>query len=90
MKQISELTQHKLFQPEKDTQGITNERQLILKDFLDILNPARKSTGYKPLTGAGIGVKLAHMSNQDLKWFYKKCCNAKSFGGCFWGSLKNK
>lgn len=86
MKQISEIIPSKI---EQGTEKITNSRQLIIKDFIDIINLERKGTKYKPLTARAIAIKLSHLSEQDLHFFYKKCSNAKSFSKCFWGCLKN-
>ena len=65
---------------------ITNERQLVIKDFLDKLNLDRGT--YKPLTARAVAIKLSHLSLDELKGFYGQCKNAKHFGKYFWWSLR--
>ena len=85
MKQISEIKPSFL---KKET-TITNERQLLIKDFLDKINAERKGTKYKQLTARAVAIKLSHLSSFDLKYFYKKCDSYKeSFSKCFFGCLK--
>jgi len=74
--------------PEKKT--ITNERQLVLKEFLDILNPQRIKDGFPPLTPQRLGVMFAGISTHDLKVFMSDCRYAKNFSKYFWYKLKNK
>lgn len=71
-----------------DTSKITNSRQLIIKDFLDILNPQRESAGYKPLSPQMLAVKLGHVSTEDLQMFYGQCRGAQNFTKYFWYKLK--
>lgn len=72
--------------PEKKT--ITNERQLLIKDFLDKLNSEREPP-YKPLSPARVGMLLRYCTNQQLKQFYSDCNYAKHFSKYFWYKLKN-
>lgn len=75
----------------KPVSKISNERQEIIKQFLDALNSDRK--GYKPLSPAFISMKMSDAglkSNHDLYMFLGRCREAKSFGACWWGSLKVK
>ena len=72
-----------------DTSKIVNERQLLIKDFLDKINAERKGTKYKPLSARAVAIKLSHLSEFDLKYFYKQCDSYKGeFGKCFFGALK--
>jgi len=74
-----------------DTSKIVNERQLLIKDFLDKINAERKGTKYKQLTPRAVAIKLSHLSEFDLKYFYKQCDSYKeSFSKAFFGMLKNK
>lgn len=73
--------------------GITNERQSIIKEFLDELNKERKDTKYKPLTATGVAMKLSLLkSNQELYGFLSECKDYKkrsgSFGKRFFGGHK--
>lgn len=92
MQKISKL-EYSQIQPsllkEKGTDRIVNERQLVIKDFLDALNIERIGTQYKPLTAKGVACKVGHLSTPELKMFYQQCNNYKGeFGKCFFGSLK--
>jgi len=72
----------------KKNKSITNERQLILKEFLDILNPPRIKDGFPPLAPQRLGVMFAGISNHDLKIFMADCRYAKNFAKYFWWKLK--
>ena len=65
---------------------ITNERQLILQQFLDRLNAERKPP-YPPISSVRLGMKLAHVSTHDLKIFYADANYAKNFSSYFWWKL---
>jgi len=73
----------------KKKQAIVNERQLVLKGFLDILNPARKAGGYPPLGGDRLGREFEGISTSDLKIFFGECKFAKNFSSTFWWKLRN-
>lgn len=77
------------YKPQKQS-GISNERQLILKDFLERINPARKEAGYKPYTPARFGVKVAPLSTELLQYLYGVCKKAKNFTACFESEIKVK
>ena len=72
----------------KSLEKITNERQVVIQDFLNQLNPAREKAGYKPLAPKVLAIKLGHIPTDDLKAFYQICSKSNSFGKCFWGRLK--
>lgn len=84
MKRISDL-QINLF-GEVGTERITNERQLVIKDFLDKLNSDRKN--FKPLKAGFVGMKMSAMNTRELKEFYNDCCKAKNFSKYWWWALK--
>lgn len=65
---------------------ITNERQLIIKDFLDQLNAERGS--YPPIKPSRLGVMFQHMTTSQLKTFYARCKDANHFSKFFWFSFK--
>lgn len=71
---------------------LTNNRQSLLKDFVDNLNLERVGTKYKPLTGKVVAIKLFHLSEFDLSAFYSMCKDYQrrhgSFSKYFWGALK--
>jgi hypothetical protein len=68
-------------------QTITNERQLIIKDFLDRLNSEIKPP-YKPITPARLGMMLSPCTVSQLKQFYGDCNYAKNFAKYFWWRFK--
>lgn len=76
-----DLSKYKL--PEKST--ITNERQLIIKEFLDRLNLDRKPP-YKKLTAGFVGMKMSMLSVSQLKEFLANCNYAKNFSKFWWWS----
>lgn len=80
---------------EKKKRGITNERQSIIKSFVDELNKERDVTKMKHVTGKQIGVKLGILkTNQELYEFFSECMDYRnrngSFGKRFWGGFKIK
>lgn len=82
--------------PEKEKKrGITNERQSIIKQFIDEINSERKHEKLKPLTDKHIAVKLGILkTNEDLYAFLSECRDYKkrsgSFGKRFFGGFKIK
>lgn len=88
MQSIFETIKENNFRKEKNLEKITSERQLVLKDFLDRLNPLREKAGYKSLSAKVLAIKLGHISTEDLKVFYGICKDSKSFGACFWARLR--
>ena len=77
-----------------NTEKLLNERNLVLKDILDIINSERVNTKYKPLTGRGLGIKLAHVETKDLYYVLSVGKDYKARNGSFskylFGSLKVK
>lgn len=72
---------------------ITNERQDIVRQFLEEINKERVGTKYKPMTGKGVAMKLSHLKdNGTLYFFLSECKDYKnrngSFSKYFWGALK--
>jgi hypothetical protein len=82
--------------PEKKSK-ISNERQWVIKQFVDELN---KTTGTKYKVGenwkvvkevkpAFVAFKLSHLRMVDLYNFLSTCKQSKSgFSKCFYGALK--
>ena len=69
--------------------GITNERQLVLKDIIELLTNDRINKKMKPLPAKFYAVKMAHLSVQDLYYLLSLCKQSDNFGKCWWGSLKS-
>lgn len=71
---------------------LTNERQAVIKEFVDVINQERIGTKFKPVTGKSIALMLAHLSMQDLYYFLSVCKDYKnrsgSFSKCYYGALK--
>ena len=76
--------------PERQETKITNERQAIIKDILDEINKERVGTEWKPITAKAVAMKVAHLSTNDLRYFFSVCKKADHFGKCFFGRLKVK
>jgi hypothetical protein len=78
----------------KPAKGPASERGELLQFFLDNLNPARKADGYRPLTPAALGVRLSHLSLQNLYYLKSVCLdaerNGKPFSAIFWWSITPK
>jgi hypothetical protein len=80
---------------EKTNRGITNERQSIIKQFVDEINQERTQEKMKPLTSRYIAIKLGILkSNDELYQFLSECKDYKkrngSFGKRFFGGFKEK
>lgn len=71
---------------EKDK--ITNERQAVVKEFVERINEDRDGVKFKKLPPSAIAVKLSHLNMFDLKYFLASCKVSKNFSSCFWYSLK--
>lgn len=70
---------------------ITNERQELIKQFLDRINAERAGTKWKPLSARAVAIKVGHIPTSELYWFFKNCEQAKcGFSKAFFGSLKVK
>ena len=73
---------------------VLHERNLVLKDILDIINNERVNTKFKPYSGKLLGIKLAHIATQDLYYILSVGKDYKnrhgSFSKYFFGSLKIK
>jgi hypothetical protein len=69
----------------KRRSGISNQRQEIIKMFLDRLNAARLGTKYKPLTAKTVALRLQWWkTNQELREFYGYCNEGKNFSSTWW------
>jgi hypothetical protein len=91
-KTIEQLIQER--QPVK-VKTITNERQDIIRQFVEELNKERIGTKFKPLTGRAVAIKLGMIkTNQGLYEFLSICKDYKnrngSFGKRFFGGAKIK
>jgi len=88
--------------PEFKKPKITNERQTVIKEFVDEINKERplkykdkngKIKTLLPVTPKAVAVKLGHVKNlQDLYYFLSVCKDYKSrhgsFSKAFFGALK--
>ena len=75
--------------PTRKPSKIVNERQSLLALALENINTERVGTIYKPMTGKGIAMKVAHVSTDELRDFVFLCEKSKNgFGKCFFGRLK--
>lgn len=84
-------TRYATIQEPKPKSKISNQRQEIVKMFLDRLNAAREGTKYKPLTPAFVGMKLSVFKTAgELHQFFGTCSEAKNFSSYFFWSLNPK
>lgn len=72
---------------EKSKNVANSERADYVGKFTDRLNETRTGK-FKPLRYAFIGMKLSHLSLQDLHYLWNRCEEAKNFSAYFWWSLK--
>lgn len=78
------------YQPAKVKSKITNQRQEVMKMFVDRLNADRISGGYKPLRPAFYAVRMRFMDIQQLRQFYGYCDEAMSFSRTWWWATNPK
>ncbi len=80
MKAISFEMMTKRFETlrEQPRSKITNQRQELIKKFLDRLNEDRDGSKYKKISPAFVGVKMSFMSESELHRFYGYCNDAKN------------
>ena len=58
---------------------ITNERQDIVRQFLEEINKERIGTKYKQLTGRAVAMKVSHLKdNATLYYFLSECKDYKN------------
>ncbi len=75
--------------------GAKDKRASLVEYFVLPINDERVKNKLKPLSKAFIAIKMAHIHEDDLFPFFKRCveCSNKangSFGKAWWGSLKVK
>lgn len=70
------------YQEKKTT--ITNQRQEVVKQFVDILNEDRVKNGYKTLSSRFYAIRMSAMSLDQLRAFYGYCREGKSFSKTWW------
>lgn len=87
-KSISDLLQSRSFEKTE----ARCERDELIEQFRDRLNPSRIEAGYKPLT---VPMILRHVKTAKgkadtttLRDFYKECTYANSFSKWFWYCVK--
>jgi hypothetical protein len=68
---------------------ITNQRQELVKKFLDKLNESRTGK-YKPLSPAYVGMKMRFMDEGELYRFYGFCADSQNFSSTWFWSLNPK
>jgi hypothetical protein len=70
----------------KEPKTKLNERQALLKEFLDILNSDRGK--YPPIQPGRLGMLLAPIKTKDLYSFLAECKYATNFSKFFWWRCK--
>ena len=86
---MENLFQNALSRYEKPGKAPNSERADIIGQFVDGINRERKNTKWSPITPRAVAIKVGHLkTNADLYYLLSICKQAKSFGACFFGSLK--
>ena len=62
-----------------DTRAVINQRNDLLKPFVDRLNASRKAAGYKPYTSGYVASKMSHIATDELEYHYKQLEGSKNF-----------
>lgn len=70
----------------KEMKTTLNERQTLVKKFLDKINSERE--GYPPVEARRMGIMLAPIKTKDLYSFYADCSYASHFSKYFWSRFK--
>lgn len=90
-KEVSRVLPNLKARKESKKDKITNERQAVIKEFVDAVNADRDGVKYKKLPAGAIVFKLSHIKSIfDLKYFLASCKDAKNFSSHFWYALKVK
>lgn len=92
MKSFADSLANRSITQEKPKNGITNQRQELVKMFLDRLNASRMGQVHpvtkkplKPLTAAFVASRMRWWkTNQDLREFYGYCNEGKNFSSTWW------
>lgn len=87
-KEVSRTIKSTKPRKESEKDKITNERQSVIKQFVERLNVDRDGVIHKKLPPSAVAVKLSHLSLPDLYFLLKRAEQAKSFSAYFWWSLK--
>jgi len=92
-KSFAELLKDKKVEDLKHKTNTLNERQELIKKFVDRLNLDRSNGGYKPLSPSFYASKMYDAglnSNFLLWWFWGYCNDSKNFSSTWWWSLNPK
>ncbi len=68
-----------------------SEKGDLIISFLEKINPARKESGYKELTFAGMIslLKRRHIDTEEKMYrLYQECSRAKVFASMFWYKIR--
>lgn len=72
----------------KPKSKITNERQELIKEFIENTYITSKESEYVHPDAIVIGVQVKDWSTNDLRDFLKECKQAKNFSSFFWYKIK--
>lgn len=67
-----------------------NEREELLNQFLEKLNPSRLTMGLKAMTHGRLAKIFEKVPTPDLYPFFNDCMKAKTFSSLFWWRIKGK
>lgn len=72
------------------SQDRRTERGELLKEFLSVINAARKGTRYKPLTMGRMAKLLEGLTVHDLYYLKRVCEDSKNYSSRFFWELDAK
>ena len=94
MKPITSTFEEYKVQKKPSKPDTANRRSDLIKPFVERLEESSIDAGYEPYTAQFIAIKMSHIATDELKYFYDKLADSKSFGGLWhWyciGSKKKK
>lgn len=67
-----------------------NEREELMEQFLEQLNPSRLQIGLSKMSHGRLAKIFEKVPTSDLYPFLNNCKKSKTFSGYFWWSVKGK
>ena len=74
----------------KEKSKITNQRQEVVKMFVDRLNIEREKTGFKKIGASYVAVRMSSMDIGQLRAFYGYCDESQNFAKTWWWKTNPK
>ena len=90
---IKELLQNYIENNQNSGERHLNQRNELMKKFVDRLNAGRIASGFPPMNPGFIASKMYRAGlkqDWELRWFYVYCDEDKNFNSTWWWSLDPK